>query len=120
MKRYILLIWLLFWLVNIWISFANVDSTRATGIWQSDLSYYPFNESGNKCWYDIWFILWYHEGYKRHYAMLMPVKYEVDSIIDGVVVSSPWCSDWLNHISTNVCSNSYLKTNFVATEKIWE
>jgi len=96
--------------------FANIDSTRATWIWQSDLNYNPFgNDVWNKCGYDIGFILWYHEWYLRKYAMLMPVQYDVDSIIDGVVVSSPWCSDWLKHISTDVCSNSYLKTDFIAT-----
>jgi hypothetical protein len=48
--------------------------------------------------------------------MLMPVQFDVDSIIDGVVVSAPGCSAWLNHISNNVCSNTYLKEPFVATQ----
>ena len=102
------------------VAFANIDSTRASWISKFDVNYLP---SWNKCWYSIWYVLWYHEWYLRKYVSLVPVKVDLDSVIDQVNISTFWCSynTWKSKLDSDnkICQDSYLKTPFIGSENLW-
>ncbi len=102
------------------VSFANIDSTRASWIAKFDVNYLW---TANKCGYSIWYVLGFHEWYLRKYVSLVPVPVNLDSIINQVNISTFGCSydTWKNKLSSNkkICSNSYLKTPFFSTDSLW-